>query len=358
MKLTINSKDLLKAVQTVGACVKPKNTMPILDNLLFNISNNKLTVIADNLEIRTQIETQVECDGSLNTCIPYKLLTDILKGLPSQGLELTFTALNLTIKSSSGLYNIPLVKADEFPNPKELSETQSISFNALEFTEALQKALLFTERENITNFHNALIGINPEDVKIASTDGNVIYEYSLDAQGEAKDILLSREVVKYITQTITNDEQIEINYTDTHILIQLESRLITAIQSQGSFPKYDKIFTSLNPDKFLNIDKDVISSAIKRLYNIAEQNYHTLVFNLKGDLLELSYNNDLLKYNAKETLKCEYKGDDITIGFNANYLMNMVSTLDEDIKMEILQNDKPCLFYAENTRALVAPMKI
>ena len=358
MKITINSKDLSKAVQLVGACVKPKNTMPILDNLLFRISNNKLTIIADNLEIRSQVELEVEFDGELNTCVPYKLLTDILKGLPNAPVDVSFTELNASIKSHSGLYNIPLVKADEFPKPKELNETQSIKFNGLEFTEALRKAVLFSERESITNFHNILIGIGNEDVKIASTDGSVIYEYSIDAQGDENQILLSRDVTKYLIQTITKDEDIEINYTETHLLIQLEGRLITAIQSQGSFPKYDPIFTSLNPNKVLKIDKDIISSAIKRLYAITDQNNYTLVFNLKGNQLELSFNNHLLKYNAKETLKCEYDGEDIEIGFNANYLMNMVSTLDEDIKMEFLQNDKPCLFFAENTRALVAPMKV
>lgn len=358
MKLNINSKDLFKAVQLVGACVKNKNSMPILDNLLFKAADNKLVIIADNLEIRSEVELALEFNGNLNVCLPYKLLTDILKGLPNAPLELTFDKLNVSIKSPTGLYNIPLVDSEAFPKPKELNDTQSIKLNALEFNEALRKAILFSERDTITNFHNILIGIGNEDVKIASTDGSVIYEYSLDAKGDENEILLSREVTKYLIQAITVDEEIEINYTETHLLIQMEGILITAIQSQGKFPKYATVFNSLNPNKTLNIDKDVISSAIKRLYAITDQNNYTLVFNLKNNQLELSFNNPLLKYNAKETLKCEYDGDDIAIGFNANYLMNMVSTLDEDIRMEFLQNDKPCLFFAENTRALVAPMKI
>lgn len=358
MKLNINSKDLLKVTGIVGACVKPKNTMPILDNLLFLISDRKLTIIADNLEIRSQIEVAVDCDEGLKTCIPYKLFSDILKGFPNTSLELTFTEKNLNLKSSSGDYNIPLVNADEFPKPKELTDAETIKLNGVEFAEALKKAVLFSERESITNMHNILIQVGNEDVKIASTDGSVIYEYSLDAQGNDSQILISRDIARYLTQTVTREQEIELNYTDSHLLVKLENRVITAIKSQGKFPPYVRVFESLNPNKSLKIDKDVMASAIKRLYGITDQNNYTLVFDLKGDNLELSFNNDLLSYNAKETLKCEYDGEDITIGFNASYLMNMVSTLDEDIKMEFLQNDKPCLFYAENTRALVAPMKL
>lgn len=357
-KITINTKDILKAVQTVGACVKPKNTMPILDNLLFQISDNKLTITADNLEIRSQIEIPVNFEGNTASCIPYKLLTDILKGLPNAPVDLVFNPKELTLITSTGVYNIPVVNAVEFPTPTQLKDFQSIKLNALDFAEALRKATLFSERESITNFHNILIGINEDDVKIASTDGSVIYEYSLDAKGEKYDILLSREIAKYLIQTVFTDEEMEISYTDTHLLLTLDGRTIYAIQSQGKFPKYSPIFNSLNPDKFLNIDKEVISSAIKRLYNIIDNNNYTLIFALKNNSLELSFDNKNMKYNAKETLPCEYQGDDITIAFNAFYLMNMVSILDEDIRMEFLQNDKPCLFFAENTKALVAPIKI
>lgn len=357
-KITINTKDILKAVQTVGACVKPKNTMPILDNLLFRISDNKLTIIADNLEIRSQVDIDVNFSGNVASCIPYKLLTDILKGLPNAPFDLVFNSKEVSVITSTGVYNIPTVDASEFPTPVELKDAKSIKLNALDLSESLRKAILFSERESITNFHNILIRISEDDVKVASTDGSVIYEYSLDAKGDGYDILLSRDIARYIIQTVATDEEIEINYTDTHLLLTLDSRTIHAIQSQGKFPKYSPIFNSLNPDKFLNIDKGVISSAIKRLCNIIDNNNYTLIFSLKNNSLELSFDNKNLKFNAKETLPCEYQGDDITIAFNAFYLMNMVSILDEDIRMEFLQNDKPCLFFAENTKALVAPIKV
>lgn len=357
-KITINTKDILKAVQTVGACVKQKNTMPVLDNLLFQVSDKKLIITADNLEIRSQIEIAGDFEGKTNICVPYKLLTDILKGLPNAPIDLVFNDKELSIITTTGVYNIPVVDASQFPTPTQLKDFQSLKLNALDFAEALKKALLFSERESLTNFHNILIGISEDDVKIVSTDGSVIYEYTLDAKGEKYDILLSREIVKYLIQTISIDEEIEINYTNTHLLLNLEGRTIHALQSHGKFPKYAPIFNSLHPDKILNIDKDVISSAIKRLFNIIDNNNYTLIFTLKNNTLELSFDNKNMKYNAKETLQCSYEGDDITIAFNAFYLMNMVSILDEDIKMEFLRNDKPCLFFAENTKALIAPIEI
>jgi DNA polymerase-3 subunit beta len=359
-KIIVNTKEILKAVQTVGTCIKQKNTMPVLDNMLFWISDNQLTITADNLEIRTQVEVKVDYIGKIEIGVLYKLLTNILKGLLSAPMELSFNNFEINIKSGPGLYTIPLVKAEEFPMPKALKESHSIKVNSLEFIEALRRAILFTEQENSRNLHNIFIGISDGSTKIASTDGSVIYKYSLAATGQDQenDILISRDIAKYFIQTITLDEEIEINYTQTHLLVQLENRLVTAILSQGKFPQYDKLFASLSPNRFLKIDKAIIFPAIKRLYGIVDQNSHMLVFHLKDNKMELSFNNPMFKYNAKETLKCEYKGEDIKIEFKAGYLMNMMTTLDEEIRMELSGPDKPCLFFAENTRAILGPMSI
>ena len=162
MKLIVNSRELSKAVRIVGYCVKQKNTMPILDNLLFEIKNDKLIITADNLEIRSQVELDVKFEGILTTCIPYKLLIDILNNLPNTGIELIFSSKKVTINYHYGEYNIPLVESKEFPTPKELKEPQSIKLNALDFSEALRKAVVFTETDSLSNQNNVLLKISEE----------------------------------------------------------------------------------------------------------------------------------------------------------------------------------------------------
>jgi len=359
-KISINSKDLFKAVQLVGACVKQKNTLPILDNLLFKISEGKLIIIADNLEIRTQVEITIDYVGKIEACIPYKLLTDILKGLPNAPVELSFNDFEVSIKSISGLYNIPIVKADEFPVPNELEETESVKFNALELVEVLRKSMLFGDKDasNMLGFSNILIKIGEENTKVASVESIAFYEYSLDIQGNPCELLLSRETAKYLIQTITKDDDLEINYTDSHLMFKLEDRLIYAIQPQGKFPNYSRILEKVKTDKVLKIDKDIILSSAKRLQAITDSDNTMVLFDLKSNELELSFNNKNFKYSAKEDLVCDYDNEALKFGMNVNYLVNVLATLDNDVIVEFSDESKPCLFYAENTVVLLAPMKL
>lgn len=357
IKLVINSKEILKAVQTVGALVKGNHTLPILDNVLIELQNKKLIVTSDNLEVRSTIEIPMEVEGEIKTCVPFKLLSNILKGFPNTPIELVFDEKTLKILSETGTYTIPLVDPKEFPETKVTEVMDAIKLDSTQLIDAIKKALLFTEKANTTNYHNVLISIKPEGTKIASTDGNVIFEYSITAGGVSEDLTISRNIASYLIQIITSGEDVELSYSDSFLFLKMQGKEINAILSNSGFPtNYTKVFESQNPDKKLTIDNSIIAPAIKRLYALTDQNNQTVKFSIKENILELSFINQLQKYDAKETLPCEYIGEPVNISFNSNYVNNMLTAIEENIEMNITDGTKPCLFIAKNIRAIVGPI--
>lgn len=356
MKLVVNNKEILKAVQTVGAIVKGNHTLPILDNILIELQDKKLIFTSDNLEVRSKIEIPMDFEGEFKTCVPFKLLSNILKGFPNVPIEMVFDKTTLKLLSETGTYTVPLVDPKEFPVQKESEVRDSVKLESTQLIDAVKKALLFTEKTNITNYHNVLISIKPDGTKIASTDGNVIFEYSMTAGGVSEDLTISRNIASYLIQVLSSGEDVDLSYSVSHLFLTMKGKEINAILSSSGFPPYTKVFDMQKPDKKLTIDNSIIAPAIKRLYALTDQENQSVKFSIKENILELSFINQLQKYDAKETLPCEYTGEAVNIAFNANYINNMLTAIEESIEMNITDGTKPCLFVAENIRAIVGPI--
>jgi DNA polymerase-3 subunit beta len=356
MKLVVNNKEISKAVQTVGTIVKGAHTLPILDNVLIELQDKKLIFTSDNLEVRSKVEIPMDFEGEIKTCVPYKLLSNILKGFPNIPIEMVFDDKTLKLLSETGTYTIPLVDPKPFPVAKEREIKETIKVNSTQLIDAIKKALLFTEKTNITNYHNVLISIKEEGTKIASTDGNVIFEYSMTAGGKSQDLTISRNIASHLIQVLSSNEDVDLSYSESHLFLTMKGKEINAILSSTGFPQYTRVFDLQNPDKKLTIDNSIIAPAIKRLYALTDQENQSVKFSIKDNLLELSFINQLQKYDAKETLPCEYTGEAIDIAFNANYINNMLTAIEESIEMNITDGTKPCLFVAENIRAIVGPI--
>lgn len=356
MKLVVNNKEILKAVQTVGSIVKGNHTLPILDNILIELQDRKLIFTSDNLEVRSKVEIPMDFEGEFKTCVPFKLLSNILKGFSNVPIELVLDKNTLKLLSETGTYTIPLVDPKAFPVSKDRETTDIIKLDSTQMIDAIKKALLFTEKTNITNYHNVLISIKEDGTKIASTDGNVIFEYSMTAGGATEDLTVSRNIASYLIQVLSPGEEVELSYSDSHLFLTMKGKEINAILSSSGFPPYALVFEMQHPDKKLTIDNSIIAPAIKRLYALTDNDNQSVKFSIKENLLELSFINQLQKYDAKETLPCEYTGEPIDITFNANYINNMLTAIEESIEMNITDGTKPCLFVAENIRAIVGPI--
>jgi len=359
MELSINSKVLLDAVKVVGACVKPKNTMPILDNLLFELSKEKLRITADNLEIRTQIDVPIKSKGELTTCVPYALLVNILSVMENSPISLVFSEEELKVKSKSGTYKLPLVN-EPFPEPKQLDEATIVKDSEGEFLYGLKKSLIFVPASDWNNFNNVFFYLDKEGSKMYSGIEAMINECSLPISSEERKLLIPRQVADYIVKTVSPQEELEVGFTDTHLFLKLTDRTIVAILSIGKEHNFGKLVDSIKPKNTLKVDRELLMSAVKKLHSISIDSYGLLIFDILKDKVKISVDDVAKRLGGQEELSCEFDGDSFKIGFRSDYFISAVNAFSEETEISIglLDSFKPALFTADNLKVVLAPFKI
>lgn len=360
MKATFNSKELLKQVQSVGSLINPSAPVPILKTVLFSFENQKLQIVADNLEVRSCLDVQVEFFGNYFTCIPYALLNTVLKAFPDGPVEFEFDDKEVTLRSDNGgEYKIPVENATDFPKPKIDETGDKIQFNSMELLESLKKALSFTGTDPLLWVYSVLIWITDEGTRIVGGTNQAVYEEKIDVKGKEVQLLLTRNTVAYLINAIHTEEVIELSYIDNKAYFNLEGRQITAVLSNAKWPAYHKLFDLMQNDKKFIIDKDTLIPPLTRLSSVAVNRSSIINFNFEGDSLELAYSNSMLQYGARENIKIDYTGGSIASGFPADQFLNVMKFTDGDgpVVMELSEEKKPCLITQDGRRCLIAAMK-
>lgn len=362
MKITINSKDLLKGLQVISGVIKGNHTMPILDCILFELKEEKLSLTADNLEIRSCVTLGVKSDETYSVCIPHQQLVTIAKGFPDVPIQLQFNDKIVKISTSgdvaSGEYEIPVEKAIEFPKAKYEEATESIDIKALDLVEALKKVLPYVDEKSLNPaMQCALIHLMHEGIKVVGGSGFVMYEYSIDGKASEMKLLLSKSAGTYLASSVMTEEVLNISYNNSHIFLKLEDREMSAVLGNGTYPPYESVLNNVNPSKTLNVDRDSLFPALRRLSSVTDKMHTAVNFNFKGEELVMFYNNSTGKGTAKETTKIDYQGEPFQIGFNAPQLTNVLTSLDGDIQLGMVESSKPCLVTADHSRCVVMPMK-
>lgn len=363
MKLTVNTKDLLKKLQEVGGIIKSPNQMPILDNVLFILTPGNLQVVADNLEIRTTTEMNVDFTENYSVCVPHQLLVSTLKGFPNTPVDLVFEEKLLSIQAISGNaingeYKLPVFAAEEFPSNKSELAGAGITFNSLDFVEALKKISGYIDEKSMNGLSNLLVWITEDGTKVVGGHSNLIYEISLPVSGPEKKLLISRSVANYLNQSVTADEDLQVSYNDNHVFFALEGRQISAIQGNIAFPPYQKLFEFWDDKitKIWKVEPETFTPALKRICNLTDQHNYSLSFAFNGNQLEMSFRHMNEGTNAREVVTVDYEGDPLLIGLSAKDIPTVLNSLTGPIEIKMGEDNGGVIITGENTRCVSMPM--
>lgn len=360
MEASVNSKELLDAIKVVGVCVKQKNTMPILDCLLFEFSQGKLVITADNLEIRTSISIEVKFKEELSVCVNYKMLSDVLSSLPNSPIKMKFSENLLTISLKNGTYTIPIEPGDLFVKPAEIDETETLKINGQELSEALKNASMFVPVADLDNLSNIFLETTKSKTVLYSSDKAIIFNNVIESQGEGCKVAFSKEIAKYLISALSKEDEVEIKFSKSHIVLNLEGHSISAILSEAQQPPFHKLFETVKPENELRFDRESFYASVKRLSQISDDSFRVLVLDIDKKSIGISFENVGTKLSAKEVLDCEFTGEPMRIGFKATYLLNVMTCLssETEICIKLSSSEKPCLISVNETSIILAPIKL
>ncbi|MBU2527267.1 MAG: DNA polymerase III subunit beta [Bacteroidetes bacterium] len=340
MRFIVSSSYLLKNLQLLGGVVNSNNTLPILDNFLFELDHEELVVKASDLETTMVASLQVESDEKSSLAVPAKLLLDILKTFPEQ--PLTFISdgkSTIEISSSQGKYAIAYVEPDEFPKTVELSDTAAITLDGDVLSTAISKTIFATGNDDM---RPAMTGVffqfSQESLTFVATDAHKLVKYvrkDLKASDLAE-FIMPKKPLNLLKNTLDGSEsEVTINYNASNASFSFDNITLICRLIDGKYPNYEAVIPRENPN-VLTIERNQFLNSVRRVSIFSNKTTHQIRLKLAGAELQISAEDIDYSNKAEERLTCDYQGDDMQIGFNSRFLSDMLSNLNtQEVSLEM-----------------------
>lgn len=354
MKFIISSTTLLHGLQKISGVLGTNNTLPILEDFLFELSDDSLKVTASDLE--TTISVTLNTTKSEDTgvvAIPAKMLLDIMKTLPDIPVTITVDNTNIEIFAGEGKYKLIGHQSDEFPQVPQLENTSKLKFNSSLLVNAFNKTLFATGNDELRPvMSGVLLEIKNNNLTFVATDAHKLVRYRRsDFNSETEtSIILPKKPLAHLKNVLVYDEDVEVNIeiNESNIKLEFDDIVVICRLIDGKYPNYEAVIPMQNPYK-LTIDRKKLLNSIKRVSIFGSKSTHQVRFKISGQELILTAEDLDYSSEAKERLSCNYHGDDIEIGFNSRFLQEMLNTLETDeITLELSAPNRAGILVPDN----------
>jgi len=342
MKFIVNSSVLLKQLQAVSGVISTNNTLPILDNFLFQLKDNNLIITATDLE--TTITSKVEldmADNDASVAVPAKILIDTLKTFSSTPLTFSvdLESLVITISAGEGNYRLSGYNAEEFPKTPEIDSNSTLNIDSGILQKAISKTIFATGYDDLRPvMTGVLFKMTPENVIFVATDAHKLVCYKrmdLNAEEEINFILPKKPLNQLKNNLPSENTPVLVEYNDTNAVFTFDSIKLICRLIEGKYPNYQAVIPADNPNR-LTVDRLLFLNTIKRVSIFASHSTFQVRLKIAGRELTISAEDIDYSNEAKERLTCQYEGEDIEIGFNSKFLLEMLSNLEsENISLEM-----------------------
>ena len=340
MKFIVSSSYLLKQLQVLGSVINSSNTLPILDNFLFELNKKVLTVSASDLETTMSATLEIESTNKGSVCVPAKLLLDILKTFPEQPLTFTVEENNtIEISSNSGKYAIAYAPGDEFPKSIALDAPSTTLIPSDVLGTAINKTIFAAGNDDLRPVMSGVFfQFSPEGLIFVATDAHKLVKYArTDVQAsQVADFIMPKKPLNILKSILgSSDAEVKIDYNDSNATFSYESYILTCRLIDGKYPNYEAVIPKENPNKLI-IDRNLFLSSVRRVALFANKTTHQIRLKIAGTELNISAEDVDYSNKADERLTCDYQGDDLQIGFNSRFLLEMLNSLQSDeIQLEM-----------------------
>ena len=341
MKFIVSSTALLKELQRIGGVLSTSNTLRILDNFLFDINEKELTVSASDLETTMTTRLEIEAKEKGSIAIPAKLLLDTLKTFPEQPLTFTIdeNTFGVEISSDYGKYKLTGQNGEEFPKTPSLENPSALTVAANVVSKAINKTIFATSTDELRPVMTGVYCIlNSDDLTFVATDAHKLVRYkqlSASADNSSSFILPKKPLTLLKNLLGSSDKELAITYNESNASFKYGDIQLTCLLIDGNYPNYEAVIPNENPNKLV-IDRMAFMSSVKRVSIFSNKTTHQVRLKITGSELTISAEDLDFSNEANERLTCNYTGEDLEIGFNSRFLVEMLNHLEtENINMEM-----------------------
>lgn len=335
MKFIVSSSYLLQRLQILGGVINNNNTLPILDNFLFELDGRSLKVSASDLETTMSATLEVDSQDHGTIAVPARLLLDTLKTFPEQPLTFVVQEENNTIElsSSQGKYALAYADSDEFPTVMQLEDAESTQITADILATAINKTLFATGNDDLRPMMcGVLFEFSTDGLTFVATDAHKLVKYSredLNTPTEAQFIMPKKPLNLLKGVLSGKEDDVQIQYDSSNAKFTFDDMQLTCRLIDGKYPNYEAVIPKENPN-ILDVSRTQFLNSVKRVSIFSNKTTHQIKLSLAGSELNISAEDIDFSNKAEERLTCDYVGDDLQIGFNSRFLTEMLGNLESD----------------------------
>jgi DNA polymerase III subunit beta len=374
MKFVVSSTDLLSHLSAVSKVISSKSTMPILDNLLFQLTGADLTITASDLESTLITHMQLDnTEGEGTIAVPSRLLIDTLKEFPEQPLtfQINTDSFGIEIFSDNGKYSIVGLSGEDFPEVPGVDEeaATTVAVGPKILLKGIEKTLFATADDELRPVMNGIfIELAPESMGFVASDAHKLVRYRRsDAAAEFdSSFILPKKPAGLLRNLLPKESnEVKLEFDEKNAIFTLTNYKLICRLVEGNYPSYNSVIPTKNPNK-MTIDRLAFYNTVKRVSVFSNQASNLVKLNINENQLVVSAQDIDFSISAVERLSCEYDGEEIEIGFKSTFLLEILANISAgDIRMEMSDPSRAGLLLpveveeeAEDVLMLLMPMMI
>jgi DNA polymerase-3 subunit beta len=340
MKFIVSSSYLLKQLQILGGVINNNNTLPILDNFLFELKQTTLIVSASDLETTMSSTLEVESESNGSVAIPARLLLDTLKTFPEQPLTFIIEENNtVEISSNHGKYALAYANAEEFPKAVSLDNPSKTLFSGNILATAINKTIFAAGNDDLRPVMSGVFfQFSTESLTFVATDAHKLVKYQRTdiSASENAEFIMPKKPLNLLKGILTaNDTEVTMEYNESNARFTFDNIDLICRLIDGKYPNYEAVIPKENPNQ-LTIARNQFLNSVKRVSIFSNKTTHQIRLKIAGAELNISAEDIDYSNKAEERLTCSYQGDDLQIGFNSRFLTEMLNNLtSDDVSLEM-----------------------
>ncbi|MBU2951756.1 DNA polymerase III subunit beta [Tamlana sp. 2_MG-2023] len=340
MKFIVSSTYLLKQLQVLGGVINSSNTLPILDNFLFELDHNALTVSASDLETTMASKLDVESDSEGSIAIPARLLLDTLKTFPEQPLTFVVEDNNtIEISSNHGKYALAYADGKEFPKAVALEDPSKTVVTGDVLATAISKTIFAAGNDDLRPVMSGVFfQFSTEGLTFVATDAHKLVKYTREdiKANQVAEFIMPKKPLNLLKGILAaSEDEVSIEYNESNAKFTFENSELICRLIDGKYPNYEAVIPKENPNKLV-ISRNQFLNSVRRVSIFSNKTTHQIRLKIAGAELNISAEDIDYSNKAEERLTCDYQGDDMQIGFNSRFLTEMLNNLNaDDVQLEM-----------------------
>jgi DNA polymerase-3 subunit beta len=335
MKFIVNSAYLLKQLSNINGVITTNPVVPILENFLFELDKGSLIVTASDLQTSMITELQVESKEKGSIAVPARILLDTLKNLPEQPVTFSIdeSTYSIEIISDNGRYKLSGENATDFPKVPSVSNDFSAEISSEVLARAVNNTIFATSNDELRPaMTGVFVNLGDKNTTFVATDGHRLVRYRrTDVKSDnGNSIIIPRKALNLLKATLpAENTDVSVNFNMSNAFFKFGNIRMICRLIDERFPDYENVIPSVNNIK-MTISRTELLGALKRISIYANKTTHQVRLKITGSELQISAEDLDFSNEANERLSCEHENEDIEIGFNAKFLIEMLTNLDSE----------------------------